>query len=541
MPKGDKVLVMDPCALADPAPVTNLQLPREFDSGSRPEYHTITYLRSESSQNRHSEAGADLPRITNENELCRRPEVHDRSRPTPSRTLTRREGQIYYLACLAHVTPPLSSSFRSHTTTNSTVDTIVAFVTTSRLRITILGLNYAPEPTGNAPYTASLAEGLAAAGHSVNVIAGYPHYPEWRPREGYTGWTRREVIGGVTVTRLRHYVPRSPNAIRRMHMELSFGLRLMFEPWGSPDVILVVSPALFSSGFAILRARFSIHRPAIGIWVQDLYSRGIVETAAGGSRLSSTMAKIESWILLSADGVIAIHERFQRYIVGSLGIPSTSTRVIRNWTHLPAAPISGQDQMRASLGWTAEDVVVLHAGNMGQKQGLENVVAAARLAAERQSRVRFVLMGDGNQRKSLEADAQGVGKIDFLDPLPGNEFQKALAAADILLVNERPGVKEMAVPSKLTSYFSAGVPVVAATDKGSVTASEIETSGGGIRVDAGDPKALLDALENLSSDPDRSGQLARNGLKFRQVTLSKSNAIAHYDEFLTSLASARGR
>ncbi|MDQ0240167.1 glycosyltransferase family 4 protein [Arthrobacter bambusae] len=414
-------------------------------------------------------------------------------------------------------------------------------MTRSTLRITIIGLNYVPEPTGNAPYTASLAEGLAAKGHVVNVITGYPHYPEWKPKDGYTGWTRREILDGVKVKRLRHHIPRSPNTAQRMHMELSFGLRLMCSRWGHPDVVLVVSPALFSSGLGILRARLSPNRPAIGIWVQDIYSRGVVETGVGGRRLGELMGRIEAWILRSADGVVAIHERFQKYIVGSLGVPSTSTRVIRNWTHLPFAQVARDDEMRAKLGWTADDIIVLHAGNMGQKQGLENVVATARLAAERHSKVRFVLMGDGNQRKSLEEEAQGVQKVDFIDPLPGNEFQQALAAADVLLVNERPGVKDMAVPSKLTSYFSAGVPVVAATDEGSVTASEIETSGGGIRVDAGDPEALLDALEHLSSDPNRSRQLARNGLEFRQVTLSKTNAIAHYDEFLSSLASARGR
>jgi glycosyltransferase involved in cell wall biosynthesis len=150
-------------------------------------------------------------------------------------------------------------------------------------------------------------------------------------------------------------------------------------------------------------------------------------------------------------------------------------------------------------------------------------------------------MGDGNQRKSLEATAHGIRQLDFIDPLPGGEFQQALAAADILLVNERAGVKDMAVPSKLTSYFNAGVPVVAATDSGSVTASEIEKSGGGIRVDAGNPAALLDALEDLSSDPDRSRELATSGIEFRQVTLSKAVAIAHYDEFLSGLVSGRGR
>ncbi|UKA62111.1 glycosyltransferase family 4 protein [Arthrobacter sp. FW306-04-A] len=409
------------------------------------------------------------------------------------------------------------------------------------MRITILGLNYSPEPSGNAPYTASLAEGLAAAGHTVHVVTGYPHYPEWRLKEGYSGWSRSEVINGVSVKRLRHHTPSKPNALARLHMELSFGVRLIFAGWSKPDVVLVVSPALFSSALAILRIRMLSRRARVGIWVQDLYSRGVVETGTGGGGLARLASLIEAYILGSTDGVIAIHERFKSHIVESLGVPSVNVEVIRNWTHLPPSPSLDPGTTRARLGWGPDDIVVLHAGNMGKKQGLENVLESARLAEKTGSGVRFVLMGDGNQRKSLEAMAAGLDRVQFVDPLPGDEFMEAMAAANVLLVNELPGVKDMAVPSKLTSYFNAGVPVVAATDAGSVTAFEIENSGGGIRVDAGDPQALLDAVEELSSDQNRSKQLAGNGMRFRQVTLSEARAIAHYDEFLSSLASVRGR
>lgn len=414
-------------------------------------------------------------------------------------------------------------------------------MTRSNLRITILGLNYAPEPTGNAPYTTSLAEGLADAGHTVHVITGYPHYPEWTLREGFSGWRREENINGVTVTRLRHHIPRTPNALSRMHMELSFGVRLVFARWRTPDVVLVVSPALLSSAFAILRVRLSPRRPAVGIWVQDLYSRGVVETGGSDAKLGRIATSLESRILRSTDGISAIHDRFKRHMTDSLKIPSTTIEVIRNWTHLPTSPSSGVAEMRAQLGWAEADVVVLHAGNMGKKQGLENVIDAARISEVRNSRVRFVLMGDGNQRRRLEELARGVDKVSFVDPLPGDQFQLALAAADVLLVNELPGVKDMAVPSKLTSYFNAGVPVLAATDEGSVTAYEISRSGGGVRVDAANPGQLVEAAESLASDPAAAAKLAENGLRFRHEILSESAAIAHYDEFVKSLASSRGR
>jgi hypothetical protein len=47
--------------------------------------------------------------------------------------------------------------------------------------------------------------------------------------------------------------------------------------------------------------------------------------------------------------------------------------------------------------------VVLHAGNMGAKQALGNVIEASRLAAQRDEPVLFVLMGYGSQRAELEA------------------------------------------------------------------------------------------------------------------------------------------
>lgn len=419
--------------------------------------------------------------------------------------------------------------------------TILARVTHDKLRITILGLNYTPEPSGNAPYTTSLAEGLEAAGHAVHVITGFPHYPEWDVRPGYTGWTKSETIAGIDVTRLRHYVPQKPSTAARLHMELSFGLRLLFTRWFSPDVVLVVSPALLSCGLALLRLRLQKNRPAVGIWVQDLYSRGVVETGTGGKRLGALAATVESGILRLADGVAAIHDRFKSHIVESLGVSAERVQVIRNWTHLPVAPATGASEMRFKLGWAPTDVVVLHAGNMGKKQGLENVIEAARLAEERRSPVRFVLLGDGNQRGHLERMAQGLSRVNFVDSLPDSDFRLALSAADVLLINELPGVKDMAVPSKLTSYFNSGVPVIAATDEDSVTASEIMSSGGGLRVNAADPQALVEAAEDLTLDSCRSAQYVESALRFRNETLSQSAAIAKYDNFINILASSRDR
>ena len=405
------------------------------------------------------------------------------------------------------------------------------------MKVLVVGVNYAPEPTGIAPYTAALCRGLVERGNSVRVLTTMPHYPEWVVRPGYTGWRRSEQIDGVRVTRLRHYVPRRPSGMRRLLSEVTFGLHAAATAWGRPDVVVFVSPALFSTGIAMLRTRVCGRRSVV--WVQDIYSLGMAETRGSSGRISASrlIASFESAVLRSADGVVVIHDRFVK-AVERLGAIPARVQVVRNWTHLPErhpGKTRSREQVRDRLRW-GDELVVLHSGAMGRKQHLDTVVDAARLAADRGDRIRFVLMGNGGERDRLERLAGGLSTIDFVDPLPGDQFQDALTAADVLLVNEHAGLREMAVPSKLTSYFSSGRPVVAATDAGSVTAQEVEASQAGVRVAPGAPDALLDAVLRIGGDHDLSARLGQAGLAYRRSVLSETFALDQFNAWLEQLS-----
>jgi glycosyltransferase involved in cell wall biosynthesis len=271
----------------------------------------------------------------------------------------------------------------------------------------------------------------------------------------------------------------------------------------------------------------------VTIWVQDIYSLGVKETGATGAGGAALMRKFESFVFRRSDAVVVIHDRFKTVLQDTLHVDAEKIHVIRNWTHLQAS-VSDRAAYRSKFGWGSE-TVVLHAGNQGAKQALENVVEAARMADDRRSLVRFVLLGDGNQRELLASLAEGVSRIDFMKSLDDADFQGAMAAADILLVNEKPGVSEMAVPSKLTSYFSARRPVLVATDRNSITAEEIETAGAGIRVDAGNPEALLNEALELGSDPVRSKKYGTAGGIFQSTVLSAETAISEFQSLLQRL------
>lgn len=419
-------------------------------------------------------------------------------------------------------------------TTSDNFDQRASAMLNREISVLLLSLNYAPEQTGIAPYSTELAEGLASDGFQVRALTGYPHYPQWVPLRGYGGFVINEILNRVSVTRLRHYIPKKPNFLSRLHMELSFGVRTVLCRWGHPDAVLSVSPALFASGIAVSRAR--LQGVPVGIWIQDIYSRGLEETKGGSSVVSKFMKAFEGLILRSANEVVVIHERFRNYLVQELRVPEHKVRVIRNWSHVEVSNSIDRMSARRRLGWADDEVVALHAGNMGVKQDLGNVIEAARAAMSNGNKVRFVLLGDGNRRASLEIQAEGVTNLDFLAPLPEREFVSALQAADVLLVNELPGVREMSVPSKLTSYFATGQPIVAATEPDSATADEIISSGSGIHIISGNPSLLLETVESLAADPAARRKFGKAGVPYAQTVLSRDIALSKFSEWVTLVA-----
>ncbi len=402
----------------------------------------------------------------------------------------------------------------------------------------MLGLNYPPEPTGIAPYTGALAVGLSRIGYRVTAHVAHPHYPEWTIRGSYGQWTLVECLDGIDVQRRLHYVPRSPRGIRRLLSELSFGLRLILAPWGRPRAVIAVSPSLFSTALAVLRLRLTPRRPPLIVWVQDIYTLGLAETAQGGGLAQRVTRWVESRTLRAADRVVVIHQRFADFVTRELGVVASRVVVVRNWTHLPPSGPVAADVAKTALGWPRNVTLAVHTGNMGAKQGLENFVDAARVADERGLPVHFLLVGDGSERSGLEQRAQGISRLTFVDPLGEAEYRLALAAADVLVVNEKPGVSAMAVPSKLTSYFDAERPVVAATDLGGITASEIAAADAGVCVRAGDPEVLLDAVLAMSADPEAAARFGLNGRHFRDSVLDQRAAIQQWASLIEEVDGA---
>jgi glycosyltransferase involved in cell wall biosynthesis len=280
------------------------------------------------------------------------------------------------------------------------------------------------------------------------------------------------------------------------------------------------------------------HRPPFIVWVQDLYALGMAETGEGIAIAAKLTRWVEALTLRAADSIVVIHPRFANYAIEELGLKAQNVVTVRNWAHLPAAAPVDSTTAKAALGWPTGVTLAVHTGNLGVKQGLENIVDAAVLADKNCAPVHFILVGDGCQRQMLRERARGISRLTFVDPLSDADYHLALSAADVLLVNEMPGVTAMAVPSKLTSYFHAGRPVIAATDVNGVSAEEIAASGAGRVVAAGEPGTLLDAICEIGADKDAAAQYGANGQRYREAVLDERVAIEQWASLIGDVLSS---
>ncbi|WP_238421098.1 glycosyltransferase family 4 protein [Gordonia sp. 'Campus'] len=414
-------------------------------------------------------------------------------------------------------------------------------VSSGRKCVDFIAINYAPEVTGIAPYVTDITRRLAARGWSVRVVTGYPHYPQWHLDGEMSDYTSTVVDHGVIVVRVPHSIPEGTALVARSRMELEFGMGAIVAHLRPEAVTVMASPPLIASAMVMLRRKLGRRRLSpMGVWVHDLYSQAVSEAASGGSLSRTLVGKLERFALRAADEIAVVHPRFGEIIVDRLGVDPKVVTHVRNWTQVQHDARVARASARERLGIPSDAIVAVHAGNMGQKQGLENLVDAARLIDGTDDpstqQVHIYLVGDGNQRRQLEERARGCTSLTFVDSLPDDEFHLMLSAADVLVVNEKPGVVEMSLPSKLTTYFSYGLPVVASVADDGITAGEVRRSGGGVVVPAGDPAALVSAITLIATDADAAEAIGEAGARYAREVLGADAAVERFELWLHKLA-----
>jgi colanic acid biosynthesis glycosyl transferase WcaI len=413
------------------------------------------------------------------------------------------------------------------------------------LRILLHGINYSPELTGIGKYSGEMAEWLAARGHGVRVVTAPPYYPAWRVRTDYQAWSYRTEPGAapedVRVYRCPVYVPRRPSGRTRLlhlgsFMLSSLPIMLSQAQW-RPDVVLTIEPTLMSSVAGLMTARMA--EAVAWLHIQDFevdaaFGLGLLES---GGLARSVAEMIERRTMHQFDAISTVSEKMMQRLPEK-GIPVEKTVLFPNWVDTGAiAPLAGPSRLRHQLGLGPERVVLMYAGNMGMKQGLELLPLLAQEFAP-DPRIHFVFCGDGAYHAQLAGMLHDAANVTMLPLQPYDRLNDLLNAADIHLLPQRPDAADLVMPSKLTGMLASGRPVIATAAEGTQVALALDLCG--IAVPPLDKPALFAAVRMLADAPEMRHALGAAARAHAVEHLGKERVLERFEAELVT-ATARRR
>lgn len=409
------------------------------------------------------------------------------------------------------------------------------------MRVLIYGLNFWPEPTGVGRYTGELATWLAARGHQVRAVTTPPYYPWWRVSAGYSGWQyRSEVVEGVRVIRCPLWVPARATGFTRLLHLASFAVSslpvILWQSFWRPDVVLVVEPTLLAAPQGWLAARLA--GAAAWLHVQDFEVDAAFRLHLLTSRSLRRLAQaLERWLMRRFDVVSTISERMLASLTAK-GIAPERAVLFANWVDTGTiAPLSQPSPLRESEGIPSDAVVTLYAGNLGEKQGLEVLIEAARHLSH-SARVVWVICGDGAARARLRRLADGLTNVRWLPVQPAERLNWLLNLADIHVLPQHGDAADLVMPSKLTGMLASGRPVVATAHAGTEIAAVV--AGRGVVVPAGDAAALAEAVSRLAADPAERVRLGAAARRFAVASLDREAVLPRLEDCLVRVAKNGG-
>jgi colanic acid biosynthesis glycosyl transferase WcaI len=407
-----------------------------------------------------------------------------------------------------------------------------------RLRILLLGLNYAPELTGIGKYSGEMMDWLAARGHEIRVVTSPPYYPSWKVRADYCWWLyrRERAQAGVEIYRCPIWVPQQPSGISRVIHLASFAVSILpvalaLVSW-RPDVVITVEPTFLTAPVALLTA--GLAGSVSWLHVQDFeidaaFELGILPKRGPIHRMA---LRAELTVLRRFMRLSTISHNMARRLA-SKGVDSDKVVLLPNWVDLDAIrPMSGTNRFRKELGVSDDQVVLLYSGNMGLKQGLEILPRLALELAKRED-LRFVFCGEGSFRSQLQSMTRGLRNVSLLPLQPAERLNELLNAADIHLLPQSADAADLVMPSKLTGMLASGRAVIATANAGTQLAEILE--GCGLTVTPGDIGGLRQAVEILVADRELRTRMGAEARTLAENNLGRDQVLQRFETSMLKL------
>lgn len=405
------------------------------------------------------------------------------------------------------------------------------------MRVLIITQWFDPEPV---PKGLSFAKAIAAKGHDVEVITGFPNYPGGKLYPGFRiKPLQREVVDGVLVNRVALYPSHDHGALRRLLNYISFGMSSLLcglFAAKKPDVIYCYHPPLTSGLSAALVALF--RRAPLVYDIQDLWPDTLAATGMLNNRAALGLVEVACrTVYRAARELVVLSPGFKSRLIGR-GVPESKVSVIYNWCDEGkildscAGPIP--DEMEGRFN-------VVFAGTMGRAQALDPVLEAAALVGAKNSRIQFVFVGAGLEVVRLRdlARQRTQTNVVFMPARPMSEVGSVLSAASCLLVHLRDDpLFSITIPSKTQAYMAIGRPVLMAV-RGDA-ADVVRSAGAGVVAEPENAVSIATAVLGLAKmSPEELDAMGDRGRRHYHQVMSMEKGVSSFIDVFKRVAAVR--
>lgn len=360
---------------------------------------------------------------------------------------------------------------------------------------------------GYATRTQGVAEGFQANGWDVIVVAR-PGYP-WDSK--FTGLQERmeRTINGVTYV----YHPIVGGTTQTFHQEIDEATDAYVREARRLRPSIIQAASDFRTALPALRAARLLGIPFLyevrGLWH---VTRASTEPDYEHSDRYEFQSMMESLVVQEADCVLAITSQVRDYLIEH-GAEPFSIRVVPNAVDTEDfLPLPRDMNYAAKYSPDPTVPVIGYAGSLVAYEGIDVLLRAARLLADRGVKFRLLIAGTGVALaglKELSTEFQLDEYVSFLGHVNHDEITRLVSIIDIMpLPRLSLPVTELVSPLKPLEAFSAAKAVVM-----SDTAPHRDLAGPDQRrallCVPGDAESLCDALFRLISDPELRITLGR--------------------------------
>jgi colanic acid biosynthesis glycosyl transferase WcaI len=399
-------------------------------------------------------------------------------------------------------------------------------------------ISFSPEITGSARLNSELVFWLSEQGHKIDVIAPHPFYPEWKKRPEYEGkgWFS-ELIDRIRICRCPIFIPKKVTTITRILAEVSFGLsslvfffKLLFVKY---DVVISVCPPLQLGILSILFAK--LKRTISVFFIHDLQVDAAAELGMIKNRIAVRMLfGIERLILQNTDMVVSLSDGMSTKIENK-NCKIKESYVLNLWTDtMIVKPLIKKESFKAGWGFKDHEFIVLYAGNIGEKQGLEIVIDAAE-HLKNEENLKIVICGNGANAKALQSYAfeRNVTNVYFKNLVPHSEISHLLATADLHLIPQKRAAADLLIPSKFTDILASGGVAIIGCEQNTTLYDITVTNNVGFVVEPENSTALAKKIVELRNID--TSNISKNARAYAKSHLDKERNFTQFEEKLKQI------